>query len=329
MKTVPGLHRVPGDTRVVAACASRYDAREAAPLRGVRDAHAVASVLKLYLDALPAPLLRAATDPDGTGDAAGPAPVAAIAETRRARGRDAALAALRAFVATRLPARNRDALRATCAHLARAARAEAEFSAAAERMAAAFGKTFCGESTGSVEARSVVELLVTHHDSVFGRPAASVRSTTTTKATTTSVREEEKENASSRASEKARDDDGELTRVGENLDVATLELVRAFFEGDDGVCAEADRALGGSIRSLYASDAEDVEAMSVEALRREKTAIKRRLRAFDVSVERWSGARSTKEDKRHLRPLYLRLARVKRRMQIEHIGEGAARHSRA
>ena len=63
--------------------------------------------------------------------------------------------------------------------------------------------------------------------------------------------------------------------------------------------------------------------MSREALRREKTTIKRRLRAFDVSVERDSrGARSTKEDKKHLRPLYLRLARVKRRMQIEADAEG-------
>jgi hypothetical protein len=105
-----------------------------------------------------------------------------------------------------------------------------------------------------------------------------------------------------------------------------LDVVRAFFDGDDGVCAEADRALGGSLCGWLFSTSEDVERMSREALRREKTAIKRRLRAFDVSVERDSrGARSTKEDKKHLRPLYLRLARVKRRMQIEANAEGDAR----
>jgi hypothetical protein len=66
-----------------------------------------------------------------------------------------------------------------------------------------------------------------------------------------------------------------------------------------------------------------LENASFEWLRREKTAIKRRLRAFDVSVERSSGMKSTKEDKKHLRPLYLRLARVKRRMQIA-AAQGAA-----
>ena len=111
-----------------------------------------------------------------------------------------------------------------------------------------------------------------------------------------------------------------------DVDSATLDVVRAFFDGDDGVCAEADRALGGSLCQWLFSTSEDVERMSREALRREKTAIKRRLRAFDVSVERDSrGARSTKEDKKHLRPLYLRLARVKRRMQIEANAEGDAR----
>ena len=344
MKPVPGLHRVPGDTRVVAECASRYDEREAAPLRGVRDARAVASVLKLYLDALPTPLLRAA---NGLGaNAAGPASIAEIAKTRRERGRDAALAALRAFVATRLPARNRDALRATCAHLGRVARAEANaFSSAEapETLAASYGKTLCGESLGASEAGSVVELLVKHLDSVFGTSRSHAAATARRSPT-----RDDKENDDVVCVESTLDvvnscgerrDAEDVARVAtrnvasteetdclvSRLDGVSLELVRAFFDGDDGVCAEADRALGGSLCSLYASAAEEVEAMPVEALRREKTAVKRRLRAFDVSVERTSGARSTKEDKKHLRPLYLRLARVKRRMQIEHIAEVASR----
>ena len=353
VKPVPGLHRVPGDTRVVAECASRYDEREDAPLRGVRDARAVASVLKLYLDALPTPLLRA-----GPGAAAGNAPfasVAAVAETRRERGHDAALAALRSFVANSLPVCNRDALRATCAHLRRVAQAETEaaetlrdveknFAEATKTLAAAFGKTLCGESLGSNKAvRGVVEMLLVDHDAVFGTksPPGSFKTTFKTTVKTT-AKGAEKENAvpnadkdecvSQKTKTNADDFDSAVSAttslsfekdIASYVDKETLDVVHGFlFDGDENVCAEADRALGGSIVSLYA-DENLLEKESFEWLRREKTAIKRRLRAFDVSVERSSGMKSTKEDKKHLRPLYLRLARVKRRMQIA-AAQGAA-----
>ena len=352
MKPVPGLHRVPGDTRVVAECASRYDEREDAPLRGVRDARAVASVLKLYLDALPTPLLRA-----GPGAAAGNAPfasVAAVAETRRERGHDAALAALRSFVANSLPVCNRDALRATCAHLRRVAQAETEaaetlrdveknFAEATKTLAAAFGKTLCGESLGSNKAvRGVVEMLLVDYDAVFGTKSPPGSETTFKTTVKTTAKGAEKENAVPNADKNecvtqktktnADDFDSAVSAttslsfekdIASYVDKETLDVVHGFlFDGDENVCAEADRALGGSIVSLYA-DENLLEKESFEWLRREKTAIKRRLRAFDVSVERSSGMKSTKEDKKHLRPLYLRLARVKRRMQIA-AAEGAA-----
>lgn len=357
VKPVPGLHRVPGDTRVVAECASRYDEREVAPLRGVRDARAVASVLKLYLDALPSPLLRASASDGPDANATGPAPAAitAIAETQRERGHEAALTALRAFVAKRLPVCNRDALRATCAHLRRVARAEAHSEAAKKRrssigavrqsartLAAAFGKTLCGESLGCSEAGAVVELLLEHHDFVFGvsrtatdRAFATIDTSDANDETRKTLGDKENVSVVAKVSKKAPEGDfgadfGGIRPARDvdscDVDSATLDVVRAFFDGDDGVCAEADRALGGSLCQWLFSTSEDVERMSREALRREKTAIKRRLRAFDVSVERDSrGARSTKEDKKHLRPLYLRLARVKRRMQIEANAEGDAR----
>jgi hypothetical protein len=319
----------------------------------VRDARAVASVLKLYLDALPTPLLRA-----GPGAAAGNAPfasVAAVAETRRERGHDAALAALRSFVANSLPVCNRDALRATCAHLRRVAQAETEaaetlrdveknFAEATKTLAAAFGKTLCGESLGSNKAvRGVVEMLLVDHDAVFGTksPPGSFKTTFKTTVKTT-AKGAEKENAVPNADKNecvtqktktnADDFDSAVSAttslsfekdIASYVDKETLDVVHGFlFDGDENVCAEADRALGGSIVSLYA-DENFLENASFEWLRREKTAIKRRLRAFDVSVERSSGMKSTKEDKKHLRPLYLRLARVKRRMQIA-AAQGAA-----
>ena len=66
-----------------------------------------------------------------------------------------------------------------------------------------------------------------------------------------------------------------------------------------------------------------VHELSGPALAAEKHAIKRRLRSFDNGVEAYSGRKATKEDKRHLRPLYLRLAHVKRRMHaLETSGAG-------
>jgi hypothetical protein len=331
----------------------------------VRDARAVASVLKLYLDALPSPLLRASAshrpDANANGPSTGPATIAAIAETQRERGHEAARTALRAFVAKRLPVCNRDALRATCAHLRRVARAEAHAEAAKKRLpnvaaaraeaaktlAAAFGKTLCGESLGSSEAGSVVELLLEHHDFVFGVSRFGVSATDRASFATIDANDAkdetrktlgDKENVPCVVAEVSKeapegegaDLEGGICRPARDVDScdvdsATLDVVRAFFDGDDGVCAEADRALGGSLCGWLFATSENVERMSREALRREKTTIKRRLRAFDVSVERDSrGARSTKEDKKHLRPLYLRLARVKRRMQIEADAEGDA-----
>jgi hypothetical protein len=64
--------------------------------------------------------------------------------------------------------------------------------------------------------------------------------------------------------------------------------------------------------------------MPPAALLAEKTAVKRRLRSFDSHVfARDGGRRATKEDKRHLRPMYLRLAHVKRRIAAnESVGAG-------
>ena len=186
-------------------------------------------------------------------------------------------------------------------------------------------------------------MLLVDHDAVFGTksPPGSFKTTFKTTVKTT-AKGAEKENAvpnadkdecvSQKTKTNADDFDSAVSAttslsfekdIASYVDKETLDVVHGFlFDGDENVCAEADRALGGSIVSLYA-DENLLEKESFEWLRREKTAIKRRLRAFDVSVERSSGMKSTKEDKKHLRPLYLRLARVKRRMQIA-AAQGAA-----
>ena len=94
----------------------------------------------------------------------------------------------------------------------------------------------------------------------------------------------------------------------------------SLFAGDDVITGEMDRACGSNLDALYVIP---VHELSGPALAAEKHAIKRRLRSFDNGVEAYSGRKATKEDKRHLRPLYLRLAHVKRRMHaLETSGAG-------
>ena len=114
MKPVPGLHRVPGDTVVVSQCAGRYDKRDPVPLRGVRDAKAVASVLKLYLDALPEPLMKAGVQVSQ---------VTKNVASAQSKGQKVEL--LSEFVATHVSTSSNACLCAVTAHLKRVAEADA------------------------------------------------------------------------------------------------------------------------------------------------------------------------------------------------------------
>jgi hypothetical protein len=57
VKTTEGLFAVRGDPARIQECKARYDRGEVMPLKGCSDAHTVGGVLKLYLSALPEPLL--------------------------------------------------------------------------------------------------------------------------------------------------------------------------------------------------------------------------------------------------------------------------------
>lgn len=89
--------------------------------------------------------------------------------------------------------------------------------------------------------------------------------------------------------------------------------VGCLMGGDDLFTAEFDRVSGTGLDILYRLP---VHRLPPEELAVEKQAIKRRLRSFDNHVAACSGRKATKEDKRHLRPLYLRLAHVKRQMHV-------------
>ena len=89
--------------------------------------------------------------------------------------------------------------------------------------------------------------------------------------------------------------------------------VGGLMGGDDLFTAEIDRAAGSALEVLYKGG---IHRMPPDELAAEKQHIKRRLRSFDNHVAACSGRKATKEDKRHLRPLYLRLAHVKRQIGV-------------
>ena len=89
--------------------------------------------------------------------------------------------------------------------------------------------------------------------------------------------------------------------------------VGGLMGGDDLFTAEIDRAAGSALEVLYVGG---IHRMPPDELAAEKQHIKRRLRSFDNHVAACSGRKATKEDKRHLRPLYLRLAHVKRQIGV-------------
>ena len=69
--------------------------------------------------------------------------------------------------------------------------------------------------------------------------------------------------------------------------------------------------VGASLEVLFRTP---LHKLGLEQLTAEKHTLKRRLRSFDARVCDVSGCKPSKEDKRHLRPLYLRLAYVKQAM---------------
>ena len=110
--------------------------------------------------------------------------------------------------------------------------------------------------------------------------------------------------------------------VFEGIDALMGTCAGSLMGGDDLFTAEFDRVSGTGLDVLYRVP---VHRLAPEELAMEKQAIKRRLRSFDNHVAACSGRKATKEDKRHLRPLYLRLAHVKRQIHVlETSGAGQA-----
>jgi len=105
--------------------------------------------------------------------------------------------------------------------------------------------------------------------------------------------------------------------VERELERSVAEVVCDWLGDVDSVCAEADRACGVNLQALYAPLRGDE---TLDRLRGDKSALKRRLRRFDVRVLVTTGRKTTREDKRHLKPLYIRLAKIKDLIAIREAG---------
>jgi len=113
-------------------------------------------------------------------------------------------------------------------------------------------------------------------------------------------------------------DDGEVLRREESLNAEVASVVGDWFgDGGDAIADEGDRVLGCNLQKLYAPLRGDE---TLGCLCAEKSALKRRLRRFDARVAQTRGDKPTKEDKRHLRPLYVRLAKIKDLIAIREAG---------
>lgn len=111
---------------------------------------------------------------------------------------------------------------------------------------------------------------------------------------------------------------GEDTDAEEALVEAHVADIVGDWLGDfDSVTAEVDRVCGENLQTLYAPLRGDER---LEKLRVDKSALKRRLRRFDLRVARTCGRKTTKQDKSHLRPLYIRLAKIKDLIAIREAG---------
>jgi hypothetical protein len=90
----------------------------------------------------------------------------------------------------------------------------------------------------------------------------------------------------------------------EMFDACVGNVVCDWFSDGDSITAEGDKVLGICLQSLYAPLRGDE---TLEALRIDKSALTR-------------GDKATKEDKKHLRPLYVRLAKIKDLIAIREAG---------
>mmetsp|Transcript_26875 Transcript_26875/g.65841 ORF Transcript_26875/g.65841 Transcript_26875/m.65841 type:complete len:383 (+) Transcript_26875:774-1922(+) len=181
-----------------------------------------------------------------------------------------------------------------------------------------------GEVTGATQAMRVLELVDGKENAAFSAGANGANKASTTTSTkiipSSDLVTQQQPQQQPQQAVATSIDIGTSMDIGIDLpdpaaaaDMWLGDCVGALMAGDDLFSAEIDRVAGTGLEVLYKTP---VHRLAPEELASEKQAIKRRLRSFDNHVAACSGRKASKEDKRHLRPLYLRLAHVKRQIHV-------------
>jgi len=92
------------------------------------------------------------------------------------------------------------------------------------------------------------------------------------------------------------------------FDETLISSVDMLFEGTPSFDLEVDRILGGSLGHMYVRP---LREMSKDELQAEKSAVKRKLRAYDAYFSQRFGRKPERGDKEHLRRLYIRYYKLK------------------
>ena len=187
---IEGIFRVPGDRTVLNELRMAYDAGDKVDLDSVKDPHAVASLLKMYLRDLPEPLI-----PEALFEPL----VATQTQIERApQSSAAALEQVRALL-EQLPAPNKQVLWHVVAFAAELARHSAQNKMSVENVSLCFGPTLMWRNNTTPDpmallqemasVNSLIKLLIEHRD-LLPAPAApmlfSNAQTTTSTSTPTS-----------------------------------------------------------------------------------------------------------------------------------------------
>ena len=107
----------------------------------------------------------------------------------------------------------------------------------------------------------------------------------------------------------------------------TIELLSDEFVSEflfdpsafDSMRAESERCCGVALDALYPTS---LRQMNRDELLMEKSNLKKRLRAYDARLMKVNNIVASKADKKHARPLYARLARVKQQIELLEIRDG-------
>ena len=107
----------------------------------------------------------------------------------------------------------------------------------------------------------------------------------------------------------------------------TIELLSDEFVSEflfdpsafDSMRGESERCCGVALDALYPTS---LRQMNRDELLMEKSNLKKRLRAYDARLMKVNNIVASKADKKHARPLYARLARVKQQIELLEIRDG-------